>query len=107
MFLKDSLCEQPCYIIPFQIHSFSIQLYVNVCYINAGLMDKRCLTTALFAKEVNDHFYSFIGITHYYHNGRLSHCLLNITNRHTEYWRCAGDRICYDILFYLHSISHK
>jgi hypothetical protein len=56
-------------------------------------MDNRRLATALFVSEFDDLFDSFIGVAHYPDHGRLLHCLLTNTIKHTEYWRNAADKV--------------
>jgi len=56
-------------------------------------MDNRCLATALFVKEVNDLYDSFIVVACYPDHGRLFHCLLTNTVRLMEYWSSAIENI--------------
>jgi hypothetical protein len=56
-------------------------------------MDNRYLATAYFDKEFDDFFDSFLCIARYPDHGRLLHCLLTSTIRHTECWRCAVDNV--------------
>jgi len=56
-------------------------------------MGNRCVTTASFAKEVDDLFNSFISVARYPDNGRLLHCLLTSTIKRMEYWISAVDKV--------------
>jgi hypothetical protein len=52
-----------------------------------------CLATALFVKEVEDLFHSFIGVAGYPDHGKLLHCLLTCTIRYMESWRSVFDKV--------------
>jgi hypothetical protein len=56
-------------------------------------MGNRCLTTALFIKDVDDIFDSCIDIARYPDHGRLLHCLLTSTIKHMGYRRSAVESV--------------
>ena len=59
----------------------------------SGHIYNKCLATAMFVKDFDDLFDSFIGVTHFPDHGKLLRCHLTSTSKHMEYWRSAVDKV--------------